>query len=394
MIFVRTQVAEIKRALSSSRPLLQVIIGPRQVGKTTAAQQIAKILGWPSIIESADAAVPHSASWIETHWQRARVLASRKKALLVLDEIQKVPGWSDVVKKLWDDDRANKRLVRPLLLGSSALLVQRGLTESLAGRFFLHRFLHWSFPECQKAFRWNFEKWLFFGGYPGAAAFSKDENTWRRYITDSLIETILARDVIQLQTVTKPALLRQLFALASTFPAQILSYSKMLGQLTDAGNTTTLAHYLKLLETAFLASGLEQFSKGRPRKRGSSPKLILWNNALVSATVSKSFADVKSDLTWRGRLVENAVGAKLLSELQGPQWTVTYWRDGDMEVDFVVSRGAKSWALEVKSGRTGKRSGIAAFERVYPNTQVWLVGEGGIPLEEFFSKPAEEWFKK
>jgi predicted AAA+ superfamily ATPase len=253
---------------------VQVIIGPRQVGKSTAAEQVRNLLGWPAVVESADSALPHGPEWVENQWLRARKLAISEPALLVLDEIQKVNGWSEVVKRLWDEEVRLGGMVRPLILGSSALLVQRGLTESLAGRFFLHRFNHWSFTECQKAFAWNLDQWLYFGGYPGAAAFIGDETIWKRYITDSLIETVIARDVLQLQTVTKPALLRQLFALSATYPAQIFSYNKMLGQLTDAGNTTTLAHYLDLLETAFLASGLEMFSKGRPRKRGSSPKFI------------------------------------------------------------------------------------------------------------------------
>ena len=200
----------------------------------------------------------------ETQWRlvRAQAASTKKRVLLVLDEIQKVPGWSEVVKRLWDEEIRTGGKVRVLLLGSSALLVQRGLTESLAGRFFLHRCTHWSWSECRAAFGWTLDRWIYFGGYPGAAAMADDETTWKRYVADSLIETVLARDVLQMQTVTKPALLRHLFALAAQYPAQIFSYNKMLGQLHDAGNTVTLAAYLRLLETAFLASGLELYSKG------------------------------------------------------------------------------------------------------------------------------------
>ena len=313
--------------------------------------------------------------------------------MLVLDEIQKVPGWSGVAKRLWDEELATGGKVRPLLLGSSALLVQRGLTESLAGRFFLHRCPHWSWPECRAAFGWTLDQWLYFGGYPGAAALAEDEATWKRYVSDALIETVLARDVLQMQTVTKPTLLRHLFAVAAQFPAQVFSYNKMLGQLTDAGNTVTLAHYLRLLETAFLASGLELFSKGHVRKRGSSPKLVLWNNALVNARSLRSFEQAFADGSWWGRLVENAVGAHLLNGLHGPAWSVTYWRDATLEVDFVVSHGTHDWGIEVKSGRGAKAGGMAAFQKRYPRAKAWLIGPTGIKLEEFFARPATEWFQ-
>jgi uncharacterized protein len=395
MSFERPIVGEILAGLQRKLSLLQVLVGPRQVGKTTAAGQVEKRLGWPSVVSSADAALPQPPEWIETQWRlaRAKAAAERTRVLLVLDEIQKVSGWSGVTKRLWDEELATGGKVRPLLLGSSALLVQRGLTESLAGRFFLHRCPHWSWPECHAAFGWTLDQWLYFGGYPGAAALAEDEATWKRYVSDALIETVLARDVLQMQTVTKPTLLRHLFAVAAQFPAQVFSYNKMLGQLTDAGNTVTLAHYLRLLETAFLASGLELFSKGHVRKRGSSPKLVLWNNALVNAVSLRSFEQAFADGSWWGRLVENAVGAHLLNGLHGPAWSVTYWRDATLEVDFVVSHGTHDWGIEVKSGRGAKAGGMAAFRKRYPRAKAWLVGPTGIKLEEFFARPAAEWFQ-
>lgn len=394
MNFERPVVGELLVALGRRPPLIQVLVGPRQVGKTTAAAQAAARLGWPTHSASADAPLPHPPEWIETQWRLARAQAgtTRHRVLLVLDEIQKVRGWSEVVKRLWDEDRRTDGRVRPLLLGSSALLVQKGLTESLAGRFFLHRCTHWSWPECRAAFGWPLEKWLYFGGYPGAAPFAEEEATWKRYVVDSLIETVIARDVLQMQTVTKPALLRHLFALAAAYPAQIVSYTKLLGQLQDAGNTVTLASYLRLLETAFLASGLELYAKGRVRKRGSSPKLILWNNALVNAPSTLGFRQAHADGAWWGRLVENAVGAHLLNGLTGPQWSVNYWRANGDEVDFVVSHGGQTWAAEVKSGRGGKAGGLEAFRARYPKAQAWLVGDSGIPLADFFARPAEGWF--
>lgn len=387
MVFEREVVARVCERVRRGPPLIQILVGARQVGKTTIATQALEHLGCPQVFAAADTPLPPGPEWVETHWRRARHLAQENSGpvVLALDEIQKVRGWSEEVKRLWDEDRRQKRAVHVILLGSSALLLQRGLVESLAGRFFLHRCPHWSWAECRAAFGWSLERWLCFGGYPGAAPLVSEPSQWRQYVADALIETVLARDVLQLQTVNKPALLRHLFALAACFPAQVFSYNKMLGQLQEAGNTTTLAHYLQLLETAFLVSGLELYLAGQQRKRGSSPKLILWNQALVSALATRDPSTAQQDPTWWGRLVENAVGAHLLNHLQGLSWRVTYWRDGADEVDFVVTGERRTWALEVKSGRAGRLSGLAAFQRRYPKAGHLLVGGTGIPLEEFFA---------
>ncbi len=391
MDYERPLLSTLRKALSRPAKVIHVLIGPRQVGKTTMARQIEASIGIPAIYATADSPVPLDASWIETHWRRAVAEgASGGPLLLILDEVQKVRGWSETLKLLWDGRPATPE-IRVLILGSSSLLMQEGLTESLAGRFFLHRCHHWSFPECRDAFGWNLERWIYFGGYPGAVPFTEDESEWKRYIADSLIETVIARDVVQMSRITKPVLLRHLFALAAALPAQTVSYTKMLGQLQDAGNTTTLAHYLKLLESAFLASGLELFSLGKQRKRGSSPKLILWNNALVSALSTRTFADALRDPLWWGRLVENAVGAYLCNGLPTVEYAVTYWRDGNHEVDFVVARGKEVWAMEVKSGRSGKTSGLSRFLSLYPKARPILVGAQGIPLETFFSRDAASW---
>lgn len=392
MNYERPMKSVLLEALSRPTPVIHVLIGPRQVGKTTIARQIQKSIKIPTVYATADSPVPLDAAWIETSWRRAVAegIASGAPVLLILDELQKVQGWSETLKLLWDS-RASGPEVRILILGSSALLMQEGLTESLAGRFSKQRCTHWDFAECRDAFGWSLEQWLYFGGYPGAAIFSEDEAAWKRYIADSLIETVVARDVLQMSKVAKPVLLRHLFALAATQPAQAVSYNKMLGQLHDAGNTTTLAHYLKLLESAFLVSGLELFSRGRHRKRGSSPKLILWNNALVNALSTRSFAESTADAVWWGRLVENAVGACLCNNLHAVEYTVTYWRQGNYEVDFVVARGDELWAIEVKSGRGGKTEGLTRFRALYPEARVLVVGGPGIPLEEFFSRDVRLW---
>lgn len=391
MKYQKGTVSELIEAFRHPTPLIQLITGPRQVGKTTAAVDIQNKLGWPTVFEAADVFPAPGPEWIETHWTRARTLPGPRR-LLILDEIQKVRGWSETVKRLWDEDRRNQCPLAVLLLGSSALLLHRGMNESLAGRFLLHRCMHWTYSECRAAFGWNLDQWLFFGGYPGAAAFAENEAQWTRYIADALIETAIARDVLQLHPLNKPALLRELFGVAASHPAQIFSYNKMLGQLHDAGNATTLAHYLELLETAYLASGLSQFTAGQPRKRGSSPKLILWNNALINAFSQRNFASARIDGGWWGRLAENAVGAHLLNHLPREVCSVNYWRQGHHEVDYVVSRGKETWALEVKSGRPNRFGGLQAFRARYPKSRVLVVGSGGIPLEEFFAADPMQWF--
>lgn len=381
----RSVVERLLTRLTRDPELIQVVTGPRQVGKTTAARQLAARWDGPARYAAADLPLPPGPEWIETQWLLARRETGKRPVLLVLDEVQKVAGWAESVKALWDEDRAKDRALKIVLLGSSALLLSAGTNESLAGRFFLHRCLHWSAAECEAAFGWDLERWLLFGGYPGAAPLVDDEQDWRAYVVDSLVETVLARDVLAMQRITKPTLLRHLFALSARFPAQILSYNKMLGQLQDAGNTTTLSHYLRMLETAYLVSGLERYSAGAARSRGSSPKLILWNNALVTALGQRSSSEARLDPAGWGRQVENAVGAHLLNHLQGLPYEITYWRERNFEVDFVVRTSTTTWALEVKSGRPGRPQGLAAFHRRFPSSRSLIIGSGGMSLAEFFA---------
>jgi|SRR5665213_29197 len=369
---------------------MQILSGPRQVGKSTASRRIAEQWNGPSHFAVADEALPPGPEWIAQQWESARLLKKRGvRPLLILDEVQKVGRWSEVVKRLWDEEKRSQEPLRVLLLGSSALLVQKGLGESLAGRFLLHRFPHWSFPEMREAFGYSLEDWLRFGGYPGAAAFHKDPVTWRAYVRDSLLEPVLARDVLQMSTVAKPALLRHLLLAAAALPAHIVTWEKMLGQLQDAGNTTTLTHYVDLLEGAYVLSGLQPWRGEKISKRGGSPKFIVWNNAIVSAVS----ADKASDSGWRGRLVENAVGGHLLNHIP-PDWRLFYWREGDMKVDFVLRTPEALWAIEVKSGRRpGALSGMAAFMRRYPEARPIVIGAGGIDVAHFFESNPVETFK-
>jgi predicted AAA+ superfamily ATPase len=386
--YQRPIVSEIITDITTTKKrLLHILIGPRQVGKTTAAHQIEAQWHGPVIFASADAPLPPGPEWIRHFWEQA---ARQKNSLLIIDETQKVKGWAEIIKSLWDEHSEKPDCPAVILLGSSSLLIQKGLSESLAGRFFLYRITHWTYPEMQKAFGFSLDKWIFFGGYPGAASFCDDFEKWSSYVRDSLIETVLVKDVFQLQNINKPALLRHLFMLSATFPAEILSYTKMLGQLQDAGNTTTLSHYITLLEAAYLVSGLELYKKDAKAKRGSSPKLILWNNALITALSGIDYNHARNDNSYWGRLVENAVGGYLLNNLAGISYRFFYWRQGADEVDFIVQSPHSTWAIEVKSGKPKRATGLEKFRSIFPECKSLIIGQNSISLEEFFSNHPKE----
>jgi predicted AAA+ superfamily ATPase len=308
--------------------------------------------------------------------------------------VPKVTGWSETVKRLWDEDGRARRPLKVVLLGSSPLLLQRGLTESLAGRFEIIRVPHWSFAEMREAFGWTLERFLYFGGYPGAAPLIGDRDRWARYILDSLIETTISRDILLLTRVDKPALLRRLFQLGCDYSGQVLSYQKMLGQLQDAGNTTTLAHYLDLLSGAGMLTGLAKFAGQRVRQRGSSPKLQVLNTGLMTAPAPLDLESARRDREFWGRLVESAVGAHLLNSAAGTKVEVYYWREANREVDFVLRAGKRVVAVEVKSGRKRETPhGLEAFSKAFRPHRALLVGGQGIPVEEFLLRPAEAWFQ-
>jgi uncharacterized protein len=309
----------------------------------------------------------------------------------VIDEVQKVPQWSDIVKAKWDEDTRDGTRLKVVLLGSSPLLMQHGLTESLAGRFELVRLQQWSYPEMKEAFRWDIDRYLFLGGYPGAARLVREPARWRSYVRDSLIETSIARDVLQMTRVDKPALLRRVFELGCIYSGQELSYTKMLGQLQDAGNTTTLSWYGELLSSVGLLTPLHKYAGQRVRQRASSPKWMVHDTALLTAQAGITLAQAKKDPVLWGRITESAIGAHLLHGARDEGYEVYYWRDGDREVDFVVKRADKLTALEVKSGRPrNAHVGLNAFHAAFKPDRMLLIGEGGIGVEEFLSKPASK----
>ncbi len=414
--FERASVATVVGRFSEEPTRLLTLFGPRQTGKTTIIGQALRQTSLPSRYLAIDEPDPTSseistsvsltpslplnqvrdAEWLTRRWEDAQRLTVQSGARLVLvfDEIQKVPNWSEAVKGLWDADRANNLPMHVVLLGSAPLAIQSGLSESLAGRFESIPVTHWSFPEMATAFNFTLDQYIYFGGYPGAASLVADEDRWRSYIQQSLIEPHLERDLLAMTRVDKPALLKKVFELGASYSGQILSYNKMLGQLQDAGNTTTLARYLDLLSTAGLLTGLQKHSGSVQRRRGSSPKLAVRNTALMTATSGYTFAEARADRTYWGRLVESCVGAHLLNSAS-PSMGVSYWRDGGSEVDFVLQRGHEVRAVEVKSGvGPANKFSLRDFERRFAAPPSLIVSENGIPLNEFLAAPADEWLQE
>lgn len=364
--YQRPQAAELARRLAEPRRHLQVVTGARQVGKTTLVQQVTEQLQRPVRFVSADEPTLRDGAWLRQQWEAARLEAGTDGGLLVVDEVQKVERWSETVKHLWDEDTRQRRPLRVVLLGSAPLLIERGLSESLAGRFETLHLPHWSFAEMHAAFGYSLEDYLYFGGYPGAAPLAADPARWRRYVLDALVETSIARDVLLLTRVDKPALLRRLFELGCRYSGQVLSYTKMLGQLQDAGNTTTLAHYLDLLAAAGMLTGVQKFAGQAVRQRASSPKLQVLNTALMSAVAGLSPEEARADRSFYGRLVESAIGAHLANAAQRGDCELFYWREKNREVDFVVRAGRRLLAIEVKSGRRRDAlPGMAAFSDAF-----------------------------
>jgi len=395
--FERAQADTLADRLREPRRFLQVVAGARQVGKTTLVEQVLDRLDTASVFVSADEPTLGDAGWLAAQWDRARLAAAeagKRGAVLALDEVQKIPRWSETVKRLWDEDTRARRPLRVVLLGSAPLAMQQGLSESLAGRFELLHLPHWSLAEMRAAFGFSLEQYLFFGGYPGAAPLIGDPQRWRRYLLDALIETTIARDVLLMTRVDKPALLRRLFELGCRHSGQVLSYTKMLGQLQDAGNTTTLAHYLELLAGAGMLTGLQKYAGNAVRQRGSSPKLQVLNTALMTAQSGLSPEEARSDREFRGRLVESAVGAHLANAAAGGSCELFYWRERSREVDFVIRAGRSVVAIEVKSGRAPDAfAGLGAFAEAFRPRRTLLVGGNGIAVEEFLTRPVAHWLR-
>ncbi|MCL2358985.1 MAG: ATP-binding protein [Candidatus Bathyarchaeota archaeon] len=382
-MFKRKIVTQLVDRLNEPRRFIQILVGPRQTGKTTAVLQALKEINKPTHFVSADDPTLVSTEWLRNEWEQARALAKTGETILVIDEIQKISKWSSIVKLLWDEDNRLFTPLKVVLTGSSSLLLQKGLFESLMGRFEVLYSAHWNYSECKEAFGYSLEDFLFFGGYPGAAVLIKDEERWARYMGASIVEPTISLDIVMMDEVRKPALLRSLFMLGSIYSAQELSFTKILGQLQDVGNTVTLAHYLDLLSRANVLAGLQNYSGSKIRVRKSSPKFMVYDTSLMTYTDGTSRRRLLDNATDRGRLVESAVGAYLLARGQEEGFEVYWWRERNNEVDFVIKKGSQLTAIEVKSGRVKGVGGSLVFKQHYPNALSLIVGSVNCSLEDF-----------
>ena len=395
MTYIRKQYHTLRERILEPRHFMQILAGPRQVGKSTLVGQVLDDISIPYTLEVADAVDPKDSDWIHRVWESARAtmqIRKEQERLLVIDEVQKIDNWSEVVKREWDEDSRRRVNLKVVLLGSSRLLLKRGMTESLAGRFELIRLGHWSLQEMRDAFGVTLDQYIYFGGYPGPAGMIDKEKRWRKYIKDSLVAPAIEKDVIMTSNIYKPALMKQLFEVGCGYSAEILSLTKLMGQLQDAGNVTTLAAYLDILAECALLTGLQKYAHDDARKRGSVPKYQVYNNALLTAYKGHSFLADRTDTKLWGRWVESAIGTHILSMAEELDYKVYYWREpsrskdeSDKEVDFIIDNDGELTAIEVKSGHRGTNSGLPAFVETFHPKRAFIVGTGGVSLEDFLS---------
>jgi predicted AAA+ superfamily ATPase len=387
-MIIRSQSNDLIMRLQEPRRTIQVVAGPRQVGKTTLVKQVLQQLSTPSRFFNADGVEPDDKDWIAARWEEVRALMhfnQYQEIVLVIDEVHKINNWSEQVKREWDADTFNDVNIKVVLLGSSRLLLKKGLTESLAGRFEILSMTHWSFQEMQEAFGWDINQYVYFGGYPGSAPYVNNEARWRKYMRESIIAPAIEKDVLQTTYIYKPALMHQLFHLGCAYSGELLSYNKMLGLLQDAGNATTLVNYLEVLGESKLLTGLPKYVMDASRKYRTIPKLQVYNNALLTAlTEGVSYEKVFTDPQLWGRWVESAVGCYLLDKADELDCDLFYWREDNEEVDFVLRRADKLLAIEVKSGKRQSNSGLSTFRQMYNPQHSLVVGGQALPLEDLF----------
>ena len=395
MEFRRPIFSTVLDRMNEPRRFIQVLAGPRQVGKSTLMDQVLAECPLPNYLFNADGIDEEDTDWIRRVWESARNqmdIKQQAEAVLVIDEVQKIKNWSEIVKREWDADTRNRRQLKVFLLGSSRLMLRKGLTESLAGRFELIRLGHWTFQEMSDAFGWTLDEWIYYGGYPGTAAFVKDMRRWKKYVKESLVAPAIEKDVILTSNIYKPALMKQLFELGCSYSAELLSLTKSLGQLQDAGNVTTLSSYLNILNECNLLTGLQKYANDDARRYQSVPKYQVYNNALLTAYRGRTYEQDRIDTNTWGRWVESAVGAYLLGSADEGGYKVYYWHERSDEVDYIIVRQGEVVALEVKSGRRGMNSGLPKFrERFHPKRDL-VIGTDGIPFSDFFNMSIEDLF--
>lgn len=388
MAYIHTNYHTLTSRLKEPRHFIQVLMGPRQVGKTTVVKQVVKDINIPYSLFSADNTPTNDSTWISTVWSTARsIMKGRgyKDYILVIDEIQKIANWSEAVKKEWDYDTWNDIELKVILLGSSRVMLEKGLSESLAGRYEEIRMSHWRYNEMKDAFGMSLNEYIYYGGYPGAAGLIKDPDRWTAYISSSIVDATINKDILNDTIITKPALLRQVFELGASYSSQELSLTKMLGQLNNAGNTTTVANYLKILSDSGMLCALQKFSNDQARKRASAPKFQVYNNALHSLYAFNTLEELALLPKQWGRHFESAIGAHLASFAFTERYNLYYWRDNNMEVDYILQKNGKLIAIEVKSNNESHTAGLDAFnQRFHPQSTI-IVGQSGMSAEDFLS---------
>lgn len=388
MAYIHTNYHTLTSRLKEPRHFIQVLMGPRQVGKTTVVKQVVKDINIPYSLFSADNTPTNDSTWISTVWSTARsIMKGRgyKDYILVIDEIQKIANWSEAVKKEWDYDTWNDIELKVILLGSSRVMLEKGLSESLAGRYEEIRMSHWRYNEMKDAFGMSLNEYIYYGGYPGAAGLIKDPDRWTAYLSSSIVDATINKDILNDTIITKPALLRQVFELGASYSSQELSLTKMLGQLNDAGNTTTVANYLKILSDSGMLCALQKYSNDQARKRASAPKFQVYNNALHSLYAFNTLEELALLPKQWGRHFESAIGAHLASFAFTERYNLYYWRDNNMEVDYILQKNGKLIAIEVKSNNESHTAGLDAFnQRFHPQSTI-IVGQSGMSAEDFLS---------
>jgi len=395
-MYKRAEYQTIKKRLQEPRRFIQVVMGPRQVGKSTVVKQVLQDLDAAFQLFSADNVPAGNTAWVSNCWAAVRSLKESKgleSIILVIDEIQKITNWSEVVKKEWDDDTFHDRNIKVLLLGSSRVLLEKGLSESLGGRFEEIRMTHWSFPEMRDCFGFTLDQYLFYGGYPGAAELIGDSDRWEQYIQSAIIDATINKDILMNTPISKPALLRQTFELGASYSGELLSLNKMLGSLQDAGNTVTLAGYINLLGESGMLCGLQKYSVDSARRRASIPKFQVYNNALKMVYNPLSFEQAIMERKGWGHIVESGVGAWIVSQAFAHRFEVFYWRERSDEVDFILRKKGVVVAIEVKSNAEKNTKGLSVFRDCYHPKSAFIVGDGGISAEDFLTMDIRKLFE-
>lgn len=394
-MYKRSEYHTITKRLKENRKFIQVLLGARQIGKSTVVKQVLKEIDIPFHFFSADNVPATNSSWISDCWAAVRSMKenqSLEEIILVIDEIQKISNWSEAIKKEWDADTFNDNNIKVLLLGSCRVLLEKGLSESLAGRFEEIRMSHWTYQEMKDCFGFTLDQYVYYGGYPGSASLIDDEERFSQYIQSSIIDATINKDILMDTPISKPALLRQTFELSASYSGEILSLNKMLGSLQDAGNTVTLAGYINLLNDSGLLCGLQKYSIDLARRKASIPKLQVYNNALKMVYSPLTFEQAIIDRKSWGRIMESSVGAYLVSQAFTKRFEVFYWRERDDEVDFILRKKGSVVAIEVKGNAEKKTAGLDKFRQLFKPDTSFIVGDGGIKVEDFFTMDISKLF--